>query len=432
MFKAVFQVHSARPVPKPKRLFSLSVICSALLFAQPSWSQETTSAPTLDQVLQSVLNKQPEKKLLSGYAELANQYQTTASAWFPDGAQMNVRHENDGLTDDTGFESWETGVAFPVGLEKQRKAYRQLGASYQVQTQAYQRFLGWQASALTRDLVWSLKGAEVAWHRSQQNYGLVASLVSKVQTLVEAGESPAMDLVLAQKEALNAEKQVLQAHSRYQQQLARYRYWSGLSLIPDDLSEPSVANMPSVAVALDNHPQMQWAQSRLEQTQAGRLLAEADALQKPELFIGGKSERDDQTAARTSLMVEMRFPLGRPARYQTVSAEQNQQIRQQQAEIEKIRQRLENQIRQSSQTLEQSQALLQVAQQQVNLSKEALKTAEKAYEVGETNIQTLLQVQSQMLQALLEQELEQVAVERDRAFYRQALGMVLSSHSRSS
>lgn len=85
-------------------------------------------------------------------------------------------------------------------------------------------------------------------------------------------------------------------------------------------------------------------------------------------------------------------------------------------------------MRKNEQDLAQAEALLNLAKQQLKLSKQALQTAKNAYQYGQTNIQTLLQVQTQTLQAHLDAELGKVAVERQRAFYHQALGFSIATH----
>lgn len=405
----------------------LSLLHISPLQAQPSVETHIASAPTdLKAVLQAVITKQPEQFEVQNYASLAASHQKVSQSWLPNGMNMMVRHENDALTDDTGFQSWETGVSFPVAIGDQANAYAQLGEVYQQQSIHYPQLLNLQASALTRQLVWELKMAEVEWQRSQQNLGLVAALASKVESLVKAGDSPKMDLVLVQKERVQAEKLSLEAQNQYQQKLANYQFWTGFSQLPDDIQEvQTLGQAPDWTNAqnqLESHPQVLWAQSQLQQVQAKKQLAETQSVEKPNLFVGAKSEQDDQTSARTSLMLEMSFPLGKPARYSAQIAEQNLAVSESQVRLQKTQQYLFNQARQAYQVLLQSQQLADLARQQVDLSEQALSMAEKAYELGETNIQTLLQVQTQMLKALLDSERQQVLVQQNLALYWQALG----------
>ncbi|WP_373018118.1 TolC family protein [Thiomicrorhabdus sp.] len=415
------QANQNQPVSRLKRLTAAVVISSAL-WGSAAQAESATQEPSMQNVLQAVLAKQPEQLNVQSYADLVSSSQTAANAWLPNGMNMMVRHESDALTDDTGFQSWETGVSFPVGTGAQSSAYAKLGEAYQQQSAQYQSLLNWQASKLTRQLVWDLRLAEVQWHRSQQNQGLVAALASKVEKLVLAGESPQMDAVLAQKGLLEAQKISVEANNNYEQQLANYQFWTGYSQLPLSIEEREAPDWQVAQKQLENHPLMQWANSQLQKVQANKQLVQTQAVEKPSLFVGAKSEQDDQTAARTSLMVEMSFPLGKPATYGTVLAEQNQLVSEQQVAMQKTKQTLTNDARQAVQALQQSKSVLEVAQQQVDVSKQALSMAEKAYELGETNIQTLLGVQKQMLQALLELDQQQVMVQRQVAMVWQALG----------
>ncbi|WP_178861289.1 TolC family protein [Thiomicrorhabdus cannonii] len=382
------------------------------------------SPESLQSVWQAVMAKQPDKQALPQFDALSSRYLQAGDSWFANGVNLTVRHENDALTDNTGFKSWESGVDFDLSLN-QRQSYQQLGESYQQHGERYAKLLQWQAAALTRQLVWELKRAEVQWQRLQQNQGLIAALADKVSASADSGEVPKMDAVLVQKERLSAEKQTLAAYNVYQQRLAAYQYWSGFDSLPLQIEESVPAQNGDLNALLAQHPQWQWAEQQLQQAEAQQQVTLVQAQTKPNVFVGAKSEEDDATAARTSLIVQMRLPLGKSASYQTTQQEQQQAVSAQQIALQKTRQQLHSEVMLAQQALQQEQALLTVSRQQREVSAEALSMAEQAYSLGETPIQTLLQVQSQMLQALLDEDLQVVAVGQAKARLRQALGLGL-------
>lgn len=426
---------------KPLALSISSLLCAAWLWAAPASvqasddaaSQQVLALPTLQSVAQAWLAKQPEQQTLTGLETLSAEYHSASSSWLANGVNLSVRHESDALTDDTGFQSWETGVSMPLDFGEQSSAYGQMSEQTQKEGVAFRTLLNWQTSLQVRRVIWELKTAEVAWQRSQQNEGLVAALVEKVTELVNAGESPQMDLVLARQELASAQQRTLQAQGQYQQLMDQYRYWSGFSQLPENMNEAADSRMTgaeetSLAKSLGSlpqHPQLVWESVQLEKMQAQKQLVQAQSKSRPDLFVGAKSEEDDQTAARTSLMVEMSFPLGQPVAHRTHLAEQNQSVIQQRAKLKKTLQTLEVEATQAYQVWQQAQQLLAASQQQVELAQQSLEMAQKAYELGETNIQTLLQVQKHALQALMEVELQQVRVHQDYALLRQALGVSL-------
>ncbi|MDG6777533.1 TolC family protein [Thiomicrorhabdus sp. zzn3] len=427
---------------KPLAISVSSVLCAAWLWAAPASvqasaeaaSQQAHALPTLQSVVQAWLAKQPEQQTLTGLEALSAEYHSASSSWLANGVNLSVRHESDALTDDTGFQSWETGVSMPLDFGEQSNAYGQMSEQTEKESTAFRTLLNWQTSLHVRRVIWELKTAEVAWQRSQQNEGLVSALVEKVSELVNAGESPQMDLVLARQELAAAQQRTLQAQGQYQQWVDQYRYWSGFSQLPENMNEASDARMTGVEETslakflerLAQHPLLLWESTQLEKRQAQKLLVQAQSKSRPELFVGAKSEEDDQTAARTSLMVEMSFPLGQPVAYRAQLAEQNQSVIEQRTQLKKTLQTLEVEATQAYQAWQQAQQLLVASQQQVELAQQSLEMAQKAYELGETNIQTLLQVQKQALQALMEVELQQVRVYQAYALLRQALGISLT------
>lgn len=399
-----------------------------------SSGQGTPSAkvPSVGALMAAVMQNQPELKTLPGYSELSSRYQAASERWFSNGMTLSLRHESDALTDDTGFQSWESGVSFPLGLGAQSQATAELAQEYRHQGEAYQALLNWQVSLQVRELWWNVKSAELQWQRSAQNQAIMAEWVSKVAAQVASGDAPQMDLVMARKEALEIDKQAMLARNQYDQQWQLYHYWSGFSQLPEQLEKPleDTDLMAHLDDHLQKHPQWVWEKRQLQILQASSHWEQSQNAPRPDLFVGAKSEQDDQTAARTSLMLELSVPIGKPAAFDIAFAEQRQAIRQQQAQIEKRYQLLETQARQSYQAWQQSIALFEVAQQQVDLAQQALTMAEKAYEVGETPVQTLLQSQRQWLQAQLQLEQQQSSTRRAQSMLRQALGWSLDDATR--
>lgn len=411
------------PILKP--LFCALRPMALVLGGLMSFNAAAQTPDSLQSVLQAVMAKQPDQQEIPQFEALSNRYRQAGEAWFANGVNLTVRHENDAMTDHTGFKSWESGVDFDLSLD-QSHAYQQLGESYQQHGERYAKLLQWQAAALTRRLVWELKRAEVQWQRLQQNQGLIAALADKVSASAENGEVPKMDAVLVQKELLAAEKQTLAAYNAYQQRLAEYHYWSGFDALPLQIEESLPAQNGDLNALLAQHPQSQWAEQQLQQAQAQQRVVLNQTQTKPNLFVGAKAEEDDATAARTSLIVQMRLPLGKSASYQTTQQEQQQVVSAQQIALQKTQQQLSNEAMLAQQGLQQEQALLKLTGRQREVNAQALSMAEQAYALGETPIQTLLQVQSQMLQALLDDDLQAVAVGQATARLRQALGLELN------
>lgn len=396
-----------------------------LLGSLMAWPAAAQMPDSLQTVGQAIVAKQPDQEAVSQWQALSQGYEQAGRSWFASGINFTLRHENDTLTDNTGFKSWESGLDVDLAGDLSR-AYAQLGDTAKQQAESYAALLQWQAAALTRERVWALKAAEVQWQRLQQNQGLMAALHEKIQAAANSGNVPQMDAVLVQKERLLAEKQTLAAYNAYQQALSAYQFWSGFSQLPAQIEETPPNEQAGLEALLQQHPQWRWGEQQVQRSLAEQALALGEANAKTNLFVGAKAEEDNATAARTSLIVQVRVPLGQSAGYQVTAQQQQQAVSAQQIALQQTRQQLLADARLAQQAWHQAQALLAVAERHQTVSAQALSMAEQAYAAGETPIQTLLQVQAQQLQALLDYDLNRVAVGQALAAFRQALGLELA------
>jgi outer membrane protein TolC len=378
-------------------------------------------AVTYGELLPNVMAKLPETQQLSDYQALSNANRQAADSWIPGEVELNLKHENDGLTGDQGFRSWEGGATFPIWWPGQSGHQSAIGDGYQQQTQAGQAQLALMASKQLRQVVWQTKKAAMRLKFGRKNLQQTQALVDLVQQKVDAGESPKFDLLLAQKSLYDAEKRLTQLQADYDVALQHYQFWTQQTELPSPLAETLVASAPE----LDSHPEVQSLAARQKTEQARLDLVEASRHSNPNLYLAAKNERDDQTADNNILIAEIRIPIGSNPMAPTRIAEQRQQLSQSQMALARVKQQLEMDQFQARQSLQAAQKNETLAAEQNALAEEAMRLAQTAYQEGETSIQNLLQMKQQYFEDKLNFKLARLNRLEAIANLNQALGVRL-------
>jgi len=150
-------------------------------------------------LLDNVVQKQPEQRLTKGIKAVYSANQSFSDSWISGDVDLIIHHENDAISDNDDYQNWQVGVEFPVWLPEQKKAQKQVTISYGQELPAQQNYLRWLASNQLRKLVWNYKTAEIEVEAARSALQKSQSLQNKVQQKVQAGESPQIDLLLANK-----------------------------------------------------------------------------------------------------------------------------------------------------------------------------------------------------------------------------------------
>ncbi len=398
------------------KFFTLSIM-SLWLLPGLSFAVSADFVKLLDNIIQ----QQPEQQITKGIEEIHSANQSLSNSWISGDVDVIVRHENDTLTDDDGYKDWEVGVEFPIWLPSQKNAQKQVTESYGEELSARQRYLRWQASNSLRKLVWNYQTAEIEVEAARSALKKSRSLQHKVQQKVTAGESPKIDLLLADKAVLKQQNQLVQKQSSLTIAQNQFQRWTQTSHPPQNIQERTLSPLP-----MDQHPEIIMLMSALQISQAELQKTKSFKRESPRLYLGAKNDKD-RNAENTALMFEVSIPLGMNPRYSPKVAQEKRNVYEQQAILDKAKIQLEQGIFRARQTLASAKQSIHFSKQQYDISQKALKMSEIAYQLGETNIQNLLLVQQQTAQAKLNYNLVQARSGRATANLNQISGHILGA-----
>ena len=394
----------------------------AILVFLSAWTLSANAwAVTYSDLLPNVINQLPQKQELVDFQALSSANQMAADSWIAGDVALNLKHENDALTGNQGFESWEGGARFPIWLPGQSSSRQQIGNAYQSLNQVGRQHIQLLASKQLRQLVWQTKKAKVSLKFAYKDLKQTQTLVALVSQKVDAGESPKFDLLLAQKSLFKAQKNVAQKEAAYQVALQNYTQWTQQSDLPSPLAE----TLASTTLTLEQHPDYQMMQAQVQAEQAKLELTKASQRGNPSVYVGAKNERDKQTSDNSILIAEVSFPIGADPTAPSRIAEQRQAVSQRQIAQNQAKQKLQLNLIRAKEAWVAAQKTEQLSQQQNTLSEEAMQLAKMAYRQGETSIQNLLLMKQQYFEDKLNFKLAQLNRLEAIANLNQALGVSL-------
>ena len=399
---------------KTLRAFSfVSLLSAGFVLSVPA------HAATYSDLLKNVLANQPEQATLQGYDALESSASDSKNSWFSGNPNLIVAHENDSLTGDLNKQKWQIGAEVPLWLPGQRQSQKNLAVGFGELNTNQASVLELQASALLRNLVWQYRQAQVKTEIAQQSVEQAQKLQKLITVLVNVGEKPKIDALLADKALLAAQSNLLMVENEFTTAQNRYQYWTKTN----DLPKPLAENL--VDFNLNNHPALNQLNAQLTVLNAEYQNLKATQKDNPVFSFGGFQEDDQGMSPNTSLYAQISYPIGSNPTKKVETAKHKTTVLQKEAEIKRFELELKNQLFAAEQKVSVSKQQLNLIDKEMQLAAQTLKLATQAYKAGESNIQTLVNAQQQFLDSKLQQALTQIELTSAIAHRNQIAGVSL-------
>lgn len=415
-------VPGAATLEQSPTMFKVRTTKPAML-ACLGWIALTAQAapPDLSAVIQAGYERYPQRALSGAMHRQGEAIRRQAASLLADDPAVAVRHENDAWTDSDGFRSWEGGLDLPLWLPGQRGRRREVASATELEADAIGRLHYWQVAGELRELLWSARIAETELALTGQAVDSAAILENDVSKRFQAGELARTDLIMAQKETLAREDEQLAAQAAFDTLMQQYRTWTGLTQLPAVIAEPAA---PGEQIAA-THPALAAASLGVARARAARDQVRGEKRANPVLTLGSKSERPISGADYdTSLTVEFYLPLGMKSQAAVRTADAELGLTEASGELVSVKRALDDSLRKSRVERATAERSLQLAQRRQALAAEGLRLTQRAFELGEGDLFTLLQARAQALASQRELRLRRLELERATARYNQAMGVI--------
>ncbi len=394
-----------------------------LLGASLSMGANTVLAASSDYIalVVPVVQQQPEALISEGLQSLFLANQSLSNNWLSDSMAITVMHENDALTGDLDTQNWALGVEFSLLLPKQQDALKVVSEAYQKRLLEQNLYLNWLASGKLRQLVWRYKKAKIAVDLAETALQKSLDLQENVKQRVGVGDSPQLDLLLAEKFVLEQQSQVSQKQGMFELARKEFHFWTQQAQLPLDVTETL-----QEVWSIQKHPKLRWIQSAYDISKAQYSQQKTLNKSGPSFLVGAQNDQNN-TEYNTFLFIEVSVPIGSAPLNRVNVAEKQQALYAQRAELVRAEQALKVLVLNAEQAIAMSEKNQLLAQKQNQISQETLRLAEQAYQLGESSIQSFLLIQKEALASLLNLELANVRLEEAIANSNQVKGHILTT-----
>jgi len=374
----------------------------------------------LSEVLEKAYARAPMQAALLSRDSMVSARNRVANAILPSTPAVSVLHQNDAIGSGRGERDWQAELELPIWLPKQRDNRLKVAEASQSTAIASRQSLKLQVAGQLREALWNIAFNDNNLSLAANKLLLANKLRSDVEKRYQAGELAKTDAMLAEQETLRAEKEKLRAEAELMHARHRYYLLTGLRELPASYEEKQSS--------LEDYSQSPiWleTQSKVGLAETERNLVQVESHENLQVLLNVRSTKGAfDTTANDSVGVKLRIPFGGDAKAAPIRAAAEIGVGNALTERETLKYELETAMHEAEHNLSVSRAELVLAGKQYEIAKESLRLAQKAFQLGETDLVSLLRVQAQTFEAERAFSTRQVQVQWDVARYNQIVGVL--------
>ncbi len=378
------------------------------------------AALTLTQVLEKTVTRSPQQNNLNAEAFNVGARQAMAESLLPNAPALMVFHQNDALGSGRNERDWQASLEVPVWLPKQRLNRSHVAKLSLLDLDSNRESVKLKVAGLLRDALWDIKMNAKQVDLAKARIELAKQLELDVQKKHQAGELAKTDYMLIQQERLHSERQVILAEAELMHARHRYILLTGLSEMPAQFEE-----VVSTKEDFEQSPIWLSALSKVNLAQGQRELVETEKRENPQVIINARSSQgafDTQYNQSVGLMV--RIPFDNPGRSAPLQSQAEMQIGSAMTERETLRLAMLADLHEAEHNLTTTKLELDIALRQLEIAREQARLAKKAFTLGESDLTSVLRIQSQAFEVENGVALRQIQYQWNIARYNQAVGVL--------
>ncbi|HEY3327499.1 MAG TPA: TolC family protein [Novimethylophilus sp.] len=382
---------------------------------------EIDSQLTLAHAVKQAFARSPQQQVLKAGKISIEAKSVQADSLLPGAPAVSMRHQNDAIGSGRNLREWEATLELPVWMPGQRAARRMVAREAMDGLGASQGGLMFGLAGQVRDAIWDVAMNTNAVGLAEQRVKNAEALQRDVSRRWLAGELARTDAMLAQNETLQAQTAQLQAQAELKH--AEHRYWmlTGLKALPAKAEEP----LSTQAGIDDSHPLLSEVAAKVALAQGERELVRVEKRENPQVLINARHERGAFDADyNSSVGLAVRIPLDAQVRSAPLLAGAEMGLAQAMSERDQRMLTLQAALHEAEHNLEVTRASVQLVEEQNRLAQENLRLAKKAFDLGESDLVSLLRVQATAQDAERALRSSRIQVQWNIARFNQAMGVL--------
>lgn len=374
----------------------------------------------LSEVLEKAYARTPMQATLQSRDVMVSAKNRVANAMLPAAPALGVIHQNDAIGSGRGERDWQAELELPVWQPKQRDNRLKVADAMQSTTAASRQSLKLQVAGQLREALWNIAANDNNLSLAINKLQVAKKLQSDVEKRYRAGELARTDAMLAEQEVLRVEKEKVRAEAEVMHARHRYYLLTGLRELPASYEEKQ-----SSLEDYSQSPVWLESQSKVGLAETERDLAQVESRENMRVLFNVRSSKGAfDTTNNDSVGVHVRVPFGSEASAAPIRAAAEMVVGNALTEREATRLELEAAMHEAEHNLSVSRVEFSIAAKQFEIARESLILAQKAFQLGETDLVSLLRVQAQTFEAERAFTTRQIQVQWDIARYNQTVGVL--------
>ncbi len=409
----------------PHCVVRLGMVFSALLTLAYTPLQAAERGISIASAFESALAIDPELQAAEKRLESARYATEAANSLTPEPLSLEGSYRSDRNFDNQGLREVELGVVAPVWLWGERKGSQNLANAELEMASLTATLQKLELAQQVRQAYWNTIAAHLDVEIAQARLVGTQRLLSDVEKRVTAGDLATVDQLQAQALHAQAKADFGNAVSNVSLLAAEFTALTGLPA--SALSDPKIEGMLAVQSTLDlsEHPALLHAKQRVSLAQAKHELAAVQNRPNPEISLGLVSDKGGFTAPEEkSLMIGTRIPLGSSAKHQSRILTTQADELAAQASLRKLKSSLRARAQATASSVSLFEELKKTAEERAKANQEAFALIQKSFELGETDLPTLLIAEQKAFEADKLARKSAIEYAAKVSAYKQALGLL--------
>jgi outer membrane protein TolC len=398
----------------------------------PTWAREVSTHAvdhldpividetlTLPKLIDLTMQKYPDTAWLKSLEEEAAAIAERSKSWTAGASQATIGYQSIS----TFRLNYATGsVQVPLWNLGQRDAEHNLANQAETSAELQAVAIKLRVAGLVRAALWDMALAKIRFEQAQAELGIYAQLLDSIKKHVELGDLPRADELLAQSELLQKRSVFTMAEAELMHSRKRYTSITQTTKVPATYEE----NLAALKEIGQHHPTLVAINGQIERKQAELNAIKSIGSGQTNVIAGILSDEgvDPRSNKAEFFNVGVSIPFGGRAHIQPHIAAINVELNKLIAEREQLYRNLEQAHHEAEHNLEVNRVELATVNEQKRVSEELLNMTQLAFSVGEINLMDLLRIESRTQQAILNAKERAVMLQRDKALYNQAVGVM--------
>lgn len=315
-------------------------------------------------------------------------------------------------------------VEVPLWNFGQRDAERSLAERAEASAGSQSQATKLRVAGLVRSALWEMALQRVRYDQAKAEVSTYERLFEKIQRRVQLGDLPRADELLAKSELLQKRSLLTLAEAELMHARKRYASITQSTKVPVEFKEKLIG----LEEVERSHPALAALNSQIE-----RKKAEIESLKlvgsgQTNLIVGINSDRPSNNDPRSnnteSFNIAVTVPFGGSAHLQPQIAALQVEASRLKADYKQLYRDLELAHHEAEHNLEVNKEEVKIAEEMKNVAEEHMQMMDISFSAGEIDLLDLLKVKARTQQAILNAKERSVILQRDIAFYNQAVGVM--------